>query len=177
MSGTSEVNKDFFFFLKLRAVTHFRLCLTLRLDVFPLTKKEVVGPFTTALVAVYGTGPCARIFPPVLAPPSIGAITVSSPGHLSPSGPAEAVAGERLVSWDPADLTSQPGLDVASGAPGRAFTSSPVACAPPLGGAGIGPRWSQARHLSAGYRTLCVDPSLGALLSAVGWDGGRSSLL
>lgn len=40
---------------------------------------------------------CARIFPPVLVPASIEAIAVSYPGYLSPSGPAEAVAGERLV--------------------------------------------------------------------------------
>lgn len=79
-------------------MTNFRLCLTLRLDVFPLTKKEVGEPFTTALVTVYGTGLCARILPPALIPPSIEAIEVSYPGHLSPSGPAEAVAGEWLVS-------------------------------------------------------------------------------
>lgn len=134
-------------------MTHFRLCLTLRLDIFPLTKKEVVGPFTTALVAVYGTGPCARIFPPALTPRSIPAIAVFSPGHLSPSGPVKAFAGERLVSWDPADLASQPGLDVASGAPGRAFlyVLSPV----PL-------RWA-GRELAPGgprHDSECRTPDL-----------------
>lgn len=79
-------------------MTNFRVAFALRLVRSAAEPEGSWGAVYDSAGCVYGAGRCARVFPVFPDHRSTGGGAVSGLDNLSPSGPAQAVAGEQCVS-------------------------------------------------------------------------------